>query len=66
MPREQKSKLNLEELTDAEVYTAIQYLDPELTAARDDPSGALLVILGLLILLSGCAGLVWIYRPVLW
>ena len=58
-----KLKKNLEELSDAEIFAAIQSLDPGATAeARRENNQLLFVIcIGVLVLLLGCAAFVWIY-----
>jgi hypothetical protein len=65
--RRQEPKWNIEELTDAEIYSAIRYLDGELAQDRDShlgQAGAALfrVCVLLIIVLVGYLGYFWLYR----
>ena len=78
MPRKQEHNWNLEELTDADVYSAIGYLDPDLVPIylAPDPipetgggttgggikSALFVTCLGFLILLLGCVAALWLDR----
>jgi hypothetical protein len=64
MPGKNESKGNLEELTDAEIYAAIRYLEPDATSSsnRQDERANLLICISLFILLLGCVGFMWVYR----
>ena len=64
------SKWNIEELTDAEIYSAIRYLDGEAPANsnNDRPLSKVETVLFticifLIIVLSGYLGYFWLYRP---
>ena len=63
MAKNYESKLINEDLTEAEIYAAIRYLDPEPTSVNhqnDDPAFAIDV--ALVILLLGYLGFLWAYR----
>ena len=60
MPREHELKLNV---TDAAVWTAIRYLDPDQNEMTDEENGDVLVIYaGVTILALGCVGFLWLCR----
>lgn len=66
--RSQEPKWNVEELTDAQIYSAIRYLDGDLAPDSDSPLSkaetALFTICVLLIIaLVGYLGYFWLYRP---
>jgi hypothetical protein len=54
---------NLDKLTDAEIYTAILYLeqDPKSASEQQDDAAALVTCVSLAILLLFCLGLAWFY-----
>lgn len=70
MPKKHESKWNIEDLTDADIFAAIQYLDcdslngrkSESDGASENESCALAICLLLIGLLSGCLAFIWIYR----
>ena len=62
MLRNQEPDRNLEELTDAEIYAAIQYLEPDSQdSERPDDYGGLVFAIFFLVLLLGAIGIVWFY-----
>ena len=63
MLKKQESKPALfEDLTDAEVYASIRYLDPE-SECIDEPDPIAFVLgLTLIIQLLGCMGTIWFYQ----
>jgi hypothetical protein len=67
MSRKQETRWNLEELTDADICAVIQYLDPDLIPKTNDGSDFVLFVicLSFLIMVLGCAALLWLYCPVL-
>jgi hypothetical protein len=67
MPRKQESKWNLEDLTDAEIYAAIRYLDPDPIPETNGKNNSIpfVVCVSLLVLLLGCVGFIWICFRVL-
>ena len=67
MPRKQESEWNLEELTDADICTAIYYLDPESIPETNAENNSALVMIcfWVLILLLGCAASLWLYWRVI-
>lgn len=70
MSRKPEPKWNIEEVTDAEVYSGIRYLDGDTPENRDGDnhfSKTETVIFAICILLiivfSGYLGYFWLYRP---
>lgn len=62
MARKHESKWNIEDLADADIYEAIHYLEPISTGEAEKNSDAGLVIcVSVLILLSGCLGVMLLY-----
>ena len=63
MAKKHDSKWNLEDLTDADVYAAIRYLEPgPRTANEQNGDTAFVISFGLVILLLGCLAFMWLYR----
>jgi hypothetical protein len=65
--REHESKRNLEGITGAEIIAAIHYLERELGCSDEQEDAvtfreSVIVLIILLVLLLGCAGLVWFYQ----
>lgn len=67
MQRKQESKWNLEDLTDADVWTTIHYLDPDsIPETNAKTNGTLfLVCFSILVLVSGFSALLSLYHRVL-
>jgi len=62
MLQNQEPDRNLEELTDAEIYAAIQYLEPDSQdSERQDDYGGLVFAIFFLVLLLAAIGIVWFY-----
>jgi hypothetical protein len=68
--RSQEPKWNVEELTDAQIYYAIRYLDGDLAQDSDSDSplskaetALFAICLLLIIVLVGYLGYFWLYRP---
>jgi hypothetical protein len=63
MAKKHESELNIEDLTDAEVYVAIRYLEPDPRSANQQNNDAASAIcVSLVILLLGYLGFLWLYR----
>ena len=62
MAKKHESKRDIEDLTEAEMYDAIRYLEPTSTSGTEDNDGSGVVIcVSLLILLLGCLGVMWLH-----
>jgi hypothetical protein len=59
MAKKQESNWNLETLTDAEVYAAIRYLEPDPRSANGQDN---VICVAILILLLGCLGFLWLWH----
>jgi hypothetical protein len=63
MLREQERTSKLEQLTDAEVYTTIRYLESDSEHIDEQPDPIAFVLeLALVIQLLGCIATVWFYQ----
>jgi len=63
MLREQEQTSKLEQLTDAEVYTTIRYLDSDSEYIDEEPNPIAFVLqLTLVLQLVGCIAIVWFYQ----
>ena len=62
MAKKHESKWNIEDLSDAEIYDAIRYLETDLssTTEQDNDNGVVICVC-LYILLFGCLGFWWFY-----
>jgi hypothetical protein len=62
MAKKHESKWNIEDLSDAEIYDAIRYLETDLssTTEQDNDNGAVICVC-LYILLFGCLAFLWFY-----
>jgi hypothetical protein len=67
MAEKHESNWNVEDLTDAEIYDAIRYLDPnrrdadELVADDQDKDDGVVICVCLYVLLAGCLSFMWFY-----
>jgi hypothetical protein len=68
MSRQQESKWNLDELTDADICTAIRYLDPDPIPGPNGENNpiVLVICLSFLVLLLGCVALLWLFSRSSW
>lgn len=66
MSTDQRSNENLKDVTDAEIHSAIRYLDPDIQAesAANSDESLLVICIALLVLLLGFAALVWLQNQV--
>jgi|tagenome__1003787_1003787.scaffolds.fasta_scaffold6975467_1 hypothetical protein len=61
MAKKHESKWNIEELTVADVYDAIRYLDSDPVCRKQQKlDTAFIICAAVIILLSGCVGLMWL------
>jgi hypothetical protein len=62
MAKKHESKWNIEDLSDAEIYDAIRYLETDLssTTEQDNDNGVVICVC-LYILLFGCLAFLWFY-----
>jgi hypothetical protein len=58
MARKHESKWNIDDLTDAEIYAAIRYLEPDPKSAKDQND---IICATMLILLLGFLALILLY-----
>ena len=62
MAKKHVSKRNIEDLSDAEIYDAIRYLEPNSTSGiEEDDDSDLVICISVLILLLGCLGVMLFY-----
>ena len=62
MAKKHVSKWNIEDLSDAEIYDAIRYLEPNSTSGiEEDDDSDLVICISVLILLLGCLGVMLFY-----
>ena len=62
MAKKHVSKWNIEDLSDAEIYDAIRYLEPNSTSGiEEDDDSDLVICISFLILLFGCLGVMLFY-----
>ena len=54
-----ESDWNIDDLSDAQVYEAIRYLEPETRSMDEDNSVTVLICVGLYILLLACLATYW-------
>jgi len=60
----QESNWNLEQLTDAEIYTAIRYLDPDAGSENKlDHFTAIVICIGVMLLVVLCLEFIWFSLP---
>jgi hypothetical protein len=63
MPGNRDPKWNIEDLTNAQIWDAIRYLEPGDPMCRhQNEAAALAISISLFILLLGAVALVWLYR----
>jgi hypothetical protein len=60
MSGEGYAESNLDDLTDAEIYAAIRYLDPQVRAGHDD-SAASAICAAILVLVVAWLGFIWLF-----
>ena len=61
MSKKHESKRNIEDLTDADIYTAIRYLEPKAVDTNEQDNTAAFVMCGIFLILMGCLGFVLFY-----
>lgn len=61
MAKEHKSKWNLEDLTDTEIYDAIRYLEADSKSRNaGDCTATFVICVSVVILVLGCLALMWL------
>lgn len=53
---------NIEDLTDAEIYAAISYLEPDSSANEPNGNNGIVICVGLCLALLACLAYVWLYH----
>ena len=64
MSREYQSEMNIAQITDAAVYAAIKYLDPDLdhTRAEQDDGAAVVICVSVIFVILGWVAFSWLYQ----
>ena len=61
MAGERNAESNLDDLTDAEVYAAIRYLDPHVKTGNDEGASSTICV-AILFLAVAWLGSIWLFR----
>lgn len=61
MRKKHQSKWNVKDLSDADIFDAIRYLDPDLVCLKQQKEDTVFVIcVTVVILVLGCVGFAWL------
>jgi hypothetical protein len=52
---------NIEDLTEAEIYNAIRYLEPHTNADETNDDNGVVICVCLYVVLAGCLSFLWFY-----